>query len=110
MARELVNRVDKIGITRAKMLARTEIINAHAEATLNTYDEAGLDGVTLLSEFSTAQDESVCPICEELSQQDNGNGPGVFTIEQARGVIPVHPNCRCGWLPIVVDPEGIILR
>ena len=24
-----------------------------------------------------------------------------FPVDEARGVIPVHPNCRCVWVPVV---------
>lgn len=104
LARRLENRVDKIGRTRARMVARTEVVAAHAEATLNSYEEAGLEGVNILSEFTTAQDDAVCPICEALQGR-------TFTIEEARGVIPVHPNCRCAWLPVVgPNQRGRVLQ
>lgn len=103
IARNLNNRVDKVGITRARVLARTETINAHAEATLNSYEEAGIEGVDVVAEFSTAGDAQVCPECESLEGT-------VRPIEEARGVIPVHPNCRCAWIPDVEDGTGIELR
>lgn len=88
IARAIVDRVDKIGITRARMLARTEVINAHAEAALNTYQEAGLEGVDVVAEWLTAVD--ACPECVALEAE------GPYSIEQARGLIPVHPNCLPG--------------
>lgn len=94
LAAELEDRVDKIGITRARTLVRTEVIGAHAEAALNTYEEAGLEGVTADVEFATAGDNAVCPECQDLQGT-------VYTIDEARGVIPVHPNCRCAWIPVV---------
>ena len=103
IANDLADRVDKIGITRARALARTETISAHAEATLNTYEEAGLEGVEVLSEFTVTDDNVLCPICEDLAGTE-------YTIEEARGVIPVHPNCRCAWLPVVQDARGVVLR
>lgn len=94
MARELADRIDSIGIVRARTLARTETINAYAESTLNTLEEAGVRGVEVMAEFSTAGDDAVCPDCDEL----DGN---VMSIDEARGLIPVHPNCRCAFLPVV---------
>ena len=103
IARRLNDRVDKIGITRARTLARTEVISAHAEASLNAYEEAGIEGVDAEAEFSTAGDGRVCPTCEALE--------GVTrAISEARGTIPVHPNCRCAWIPKITNPEGIELR
>lgn len=89
IARAMNDRVDKIGLTRARMLARTEVIGAHAEASLNTYEEAGVMGVDAKAEFVTAQDDAVCPECAALEGV-------VRSIEDARGVIPVHPNCLPG--------------
>jgi SPP1 gp7 family putative phage head morphogenesis protein len=94
IARKLADRVDGIGIVRARTLARTETIAAHAESTLNMFEEAGVEGVELEAEFTTAGDDAVCPECEDLEGE-------VYSIEEARGVIPVHPNCRCAFLPVV---------
>ena len=99
-------RVDKVGRARARVLARTEVINAHAEATLNSYEEAGVEGVDLRAEFATAA--GACPECEALGAEVEADGG--WTLDRARGVIPVHPNCRCAWLPRVVNGSGIELR
>lgn len=91
LARQIVDRVDKIGITRARMLARTEVIRAHSEATLNEFEEANLDDVEVLAEWLTGGFD-VCPICEGLQGQ-------TFHIKEAHGMIPAHPNCKCTWIP-----------
>lgn len=104
IARDLNDRVDKIGKTRARMLARTEIVSAVSESTLNSYEEAGIEGVGLEAEFSTSGDEAVCEKCEALA------AAGPYTIAQARRLIPAHPNCRCGWRPIVKDPARVALN
>lgn len=103
LAKQLADRIDKVGITRARTLARTEVISAHAEASLNSYEEAGVEGVSVQSEFVTAQDNKVCPKCEALEGR-------VYSMKSARGVIPVHPNCRCAWLPVVDVGRNITLR
>jgi SPP1 gp7 family putative phage head morphogenesis protein len=92
IAKQINGRVDKIGITRARTLARTEVIRAHAEAGLNTYESLGVEQVELEVEFSAANDDRTCPICA-------GYSGSTYTLENARGIIPVHPNCRCVWLP-----------
>jgi SPP1 gp7 family putative phage head morphogenesis protein len=102
MAKKLAERID-ISAKRARVIARTEVIRAHADATLNSYAEAGLEGVTIESEFSSTDDNKRCPKCANLEGS-------VYTIEDARGVIPVHPNCRCAWSPVVRDPSGVVLR
>lgn len=104
LAREINGKIDKIGVRRSRMLARTETIRAHAEATLNTYEEAGVLGVGVQAEWRTAQDASVCQECQDAA----ANGP--YAINDARGMIPLHPNCRCAWLPVVEDPRKVELR
>jgi hypothetical protein len=42
--------------------------------------------------FVTMGDDDVCPTCEDLE----GN---VYLIAEARGLIPVHPFCRCAFVP-----------
>lgn len=96
-AKMLAEQVD-ISQRRARMIARTETINAHAEATLNAYDEAEVEGVSLMAEWLTAKDERVCPRCEEREGD-------ILSIEEARGLIPLHPNCRCAWAPVVENPK-----
>lgn len=102
LARELSQQVN-VGITRARVLARTEVIASHADATLNSYEEAGVVGVQVESEFSTAGDDKVCKECERLEGR-------IYTLEEARGVIPVHPNCRCAWLPHIPKQDAIRLN
>lgn len=94
IARELSDRVDSIGKTRSTVLARTEVINTHATSTLERYEQAGVDEVSGKAELRTAGDRRVCSICRSL----NGN---TYTIAEAKGLIPVHPQCRCVWLPVV---------
>lgn len=95
IARRVNDRVDKVGLHRGRMIARTETIRAHNEAGINRYEDLGdrVDGVTVVAEHMTAGDDRVCDICESL----NGRR---FDLEDSRGRIPVHPNCRCTFVPI----------
>jgi len=77
--------------TRAKKICRTELVRAHAEAQLNEYESWKFYEVILDVELVTTTDP--CPKCAELSNK-------IYTIEEARGLIPVHPNCRCAWVPV----------
>jgi SPP1 gp7 family putative phage head morphogenesis protein len=81
---------------RAEMLARTEIIRAHAEAQLQEFRNWGVEGVSVEAEFQTAGDDKVCSECESLQGK-------VFTLDEASGIIPVHPFCRCCWLPSIKE-------
>lgn len=108
VARELMkslNReVDVIGKVRAEMIARTEIIRAHHLATINEYEQAaGEIQVEVQAELLTAGDDRVCPICEELEAHNP------YTLDQARTLIPAHPQCRCAALPFIpsiMEPLG----
>lgn len=82
---------------RAQILARTEIIRAHAEAQLQEFENWQVEGVTVEAEWITAGDNRVCEQCANLEGS-------VFTIEQAHGMLPLHPSCRCAWLPF---KEGV---
>lgn len=95
IARSLAGRVDKIGKTRAETLARTEVIHAHAEGTLTEFEQFGVAGVDMGVEFHTAGDP--CPEC--AAKRDS---IGILKPSEARGIIPVHPRCRCVWLPALV--------
>lgn len=81
---------------RAEILARTEVIRAHHTATMNEYEAWGAEGFKLKAELVTAGDNRVCPECIALEG-------GIYTIEQARTMIPVHPMCRCIMLPYKVE-------
>lgn len=87
--------VSSLGMARSLTMARTEIINAHADATLDRYGDFGVRDVVGQAEFLTAQDDRVCPDCIQLEGQ-------TYNIDEARGIIPVHPNCRCVWLPVIL--------
>lgn len=92
IARELRKIGTTINKTRANTLARTEVISAHAEGQLDSFERLGIKEVGVMAEWSTAGDDVVCPECGELEGV-------VMTIQEARGLLPRHPNCRCSWIP-----------
>ena len=98
IARQMTNTIDGITRTRALTLARTEVIHAHAEGQLDSFEELGVEEVGLLAEWSTAGDDLVCPLCLPLEGT-------ILTIKEARGLIPRHPNCRCMWIPANVGEK-----
>lgn len=91
IARELNNLVDK-GFNASLRIARTEIVRAHAEGTLDSLENLGIEEVGVAVEWSTAGDTRVCPRCSAVEGV-------VLKIKEARGLIPMHPNCRCAFLP-----------
>lgn len=93
IARQMTAQID-ISARRALTIARTETINAHAEGQLDAFESLGVTELGVEVEFSTAGDDHVCPICAAM----NGKK---YSVDDARGIIPVHPNCRCSWTPYV---------
>ena len=87
------DRFSKIIKTRSEMIVRTEIIRAHSEASLNSMEERHIGRAVARVEYSPAPD--VCPICIGQLQGQ------IFTVPEARGLIPVHVNCKCAWVPVV---------
>lgn len=77
---------------RAELIARTEIIRTYAEAQLTEFETWGVHGVKTKAEFLTVGDNRVCAKCAKFEKQ-------IFEIEEARGMIPLHPLCRCVWVP-----------
>ena len=96
IARALRENVAGITKQRAIVLARTEVIAAHAEGQLDSLERLGVEEVGIQVEWSTAGDDRVCELCAPLEGV-------VMTIEEARGLIPRHAQCRCAWIP--ADPK-----
>lgn len=93
LARDLNSAVD-LGMTRSRVVAHTEMIRTFSEATLNRYADLGIDAVEAQVELLTAGDNRVCDDCKSLEGD-------VMSLDDARGVIPRHPRCRCAWLPVI---------
>ena len=73
------------------------IVGAHAEAMLDAYEDLGVEQVGVRAEWITAGDQKVCPRC--LDHEGDR-----MTIDGARGLIPLHPHCRCSWIAIKSSP------
>jgi SPP1 gp7 family putative phage head morphogenesis protein len=93
------------GITRrrALVLARTEIIAAHAEGQLDAFEAMNIEKVGVMAEWSTAGDDLVCAKCEPLEG-------AIMTVKEARGLLPRHPNCRCAWIPAIDKNRSVYKR
>lgn len=92
MATTLNDRVDSIGLTRARTLARTETLRTANTAALNRYEQSDIKKVEVL----VANDDRTCNICAPK----DGN---VLSLKEARGDAgPIfHVNCRCSTAPYV---------
>jgi hypothetical protein len=47
--------------------------------------------------IETAGDDRVCKICLAAAED-------TYTLDEARGLLPLHPRCRCAWQPSL--PQG----
>lgn len=72
---------------RATTIARTETDRAVSEGALIAYEDAGVNVKWLTV-------ANPCDICEPNSGNE-------YRIEEAHGLLPFHPNCRCSWTPAV---------
>jgi SPP1 gp7 family putative phage head morphogenesis protein len=77
---------------RAEIMARTEIIRAHHAANIREYENWRVEGLYVKAEWVTTGDQRVCPECASMEGT-------VYTLEEARDIIPAHPQCRCIALP-----------
>jgi hypothetical protein len=128
IASAVKDRLMKIGRTRSRATAAAQIVRAFSEATLDVFELARVPAVGLVPEHTrrprvhdadlpsartirritarerllsrlnnvevlTAGDDLVCQECEDISDD------GPYTINQARGLIPAHPECRCAFVP-----------
>jgi SPP1 gp7 family putative phage head morphogenesis protein len=85
----LVAQISKVSKIQAMALSRTEVIRTYNEAKLRVFEDNKIPLVSTDVEFSI-QDSKACKICKKLDGKR-------FTIDEAKGVIPVHVNCRCDW-------------
>lgn len=70
---------------RADLIARTEMVRLGNEGNLMRMEEKGQDFV----EFISAPEDG--RLCEECKKNDGK----IFKLEDAKGVLPIHPRCRC---------------
>ena len=85
-----INGNSGMGIVRARMIARTEVINAYNVGAKKRYEQAGLTEKDMV--WITSFDERTCPICA---------GYDGMTISKTGEIPPAHPSCRCAIAPIV---------
>jgi SPP1 gp7 family putative phage head morphogenesis protein len=76
---------------RAEVIANTEYARAMTTASLETYQQNGVEKLEWLAEGDA------CPECEENAAAS----PIAMGDEWPNGDVPVHPNCRCAIAPAV---------
>lgn len=91
---------DEASDSRAKMVARTEVLRANNFATIESYKQSG---VVKKKEWLTAFDERTCPECEALDGKQVGLE---VTFKSSLGAVqepPLHPQCRCTTIPVMEE-------
>jgi SPP1 gp7 family putative phage head morphogenesis protein len=73
-----------IGKGRALNIVRTELSRSHSEGQLMAMEALGVDQLGVDVEWLVTEDERLCPICADLAGK-------VFTLEEAKGMLPIHP-------------------
>jgi SPP1 gp7 family putative phage head morphogenesis protein len=115
MARRLTKEVRTIQHTQAEVLARTEVLHSYNTSALDRYERAGVGGVSVSGEFTTADDDRVCPLCDSIEGATYGVDEmrkATFTFEPGDDAPnhlageypvrpPIHVQCRCTVLPVV---------
>jgi len=84
----LVQFESKLLKERAEMIARTETSGAFAAGNIEAYKDSGI----AKKELQLASDP--CPQCSAIS-------PKIYSIGDDTVTLPIHPRCRCNWMPIV---------
>lgn len=92
LAQRLRARVDGIGITRARAMAHYETMYACNEGAKLRYSQHGVRRVEGLA----ALHGNTCEQCLAYHGK-------IFDIDKAP-TFPLHPFCRCTWLPVIEDP------
>lgn len=92
VAKRMSKAVRGLAKARARTIARTEIIGAHAQGQLDSFRAQGFETVGLMAEWSTAKDAKVCERCRKMEGRQ-------YSLDVAQGMLPLHPNCRCAWVP-----------
>ena len=101
IARNMNKSVEKLTKTRARVIARTEIIHAHSEGQLDAFEDLGVEQVGVEVEWQTARDDLVCAECERMEGE-------VMSVSDARGLIPLHPNCLTANTK-VLSPDALAI-
>jgi len=89
ISREISKSINNIGIRRARVIARTEIIRSYNSALSAKYKRSGIKKWRWLA----AIDERSCDICVK-------NDRAIFDFGDPEP--PIHPQCRCSMLAVVV--------
>lgn len=86
---DVIGRVDdgtpRGAMSRATMIARTEVLNAHHQGQITQWERFGVERVEPILA------PGACEQCQAIASQ------APYTRQEAASILPAHPNCRCSW-------------
>lgn len=85
---------------RAGLIAKTESFRAANWANREAWMKSG---VVKTIKFYTAEDDKVCPRCQQLDGSEIPIEASFFDDDYGDGLPPVHPDCRCFLRPEVIS-------
>jgi SPP1 gp7 family putative phage head morphogenesis protein len=102
-AKDLADNIEELGEfseDRAMMIARTEIIRAHAQGQLAAMKNSG---VVEKKAWSTSEDGDQCDDCDANAEQEGI--PLDDDFQSGDDAPPCHPNCRCALVASFDEDE-----
>lgn len=87
---QLRSEVAGLTTSRATTIARTETARVYGETARATFRENQIARARLVTAGNP------CPVCEEIASR------GLVPLDELEG-LPIHPNCRCDYIPDVED-------
>jgi hypothetical protein len=94
VARRINDRIDAVGETRSRVLARTELNRSYNHASLLRYERNGIGEVDIIN-------TTPCDECKPYAKGGGGTYRGPYTLEEAMGTLPIHPQCLGSYSPRV---------
>jgi len=88
--KDLEKIIVKVSKKRAKLVVIAEVVHAQAEGQLDGFELLGVDELDAIVELLTTKKTSVCSVCKKLTAK-------VHSVKDARGLLPLHPLCKCAW-------------
>jgi len=73
-----------------RTMARTETQRIVSSSTLENYAQNGIEQAEIVV------DPTACSQCQAYAGD-------IMPLEEAQGLIPIHPNCTCLWIPVLPD-------
>lgn len=102
--KQRIKDVMDISIERAELIARTESVRAF---NMGSFQGAKNSGLSLIKEWSAADDERTCKVCGYLDGKRVGmNEHFVDSEGDTYFLSPAHPRCRCRVIYIQEDKSN----